>query len=216
MLLSKLSGRNALPIAAKNWIEGGKNMNAKKLALFGGAAVVVAGGLIYSLGIYPPASSRDGQGAIGERQVYRVEQPADASVNPGAAPVAMTANAGQLKNSRISQLKDGQLVQMNGQMYQLNGGQLVALMNGQNYQFNGQMLQFNNGAFYQINGQMFQINGQMFQLTSGQLVQMNGQMYQLNGGQLVALMNGQMFQMNGQMLRFMNGQVYQMNGQLAK
>src|SRR6516225_4069482 len=117
-------------------------MNAKRLVLFGSVAVIVAGGLIYSLGIYPPASSRDGQGAIGERQVYRAEQPADASVTPGAAPVALTANVAQLKNSRISELKNGQLVQMNGQMYQANGGQLVALVTGQVYQVNGQLVRF--------------------------------------------------------------------------
>ena len=70
-------------------------MNTKKLALCAGAVVVVAGGLIYSLGIYPPASMRGGEGAIGKRDVYRAEQPADASVNPGAAPVAMQATAEQ-------------------------------------------------------------------------------------------------------------------------
>ena len=67
-------------------------MNTKKLALFAGTVIVVAGGLIYTLGIYPPASMRGGEGAIGKRDVYRAEQPADASVNPGAAPVATQTN----------------------------------------------------------------------------------------------------------------------------
>ena len=59
-----------------------------KLSLFGGAAVVVAGALIYCLGIYPPASKRDTQGAIGQRDVYRDPQAHDAAVTPGSAPVA--------------------------------------------------------------------------------------------------------------------------------
>ena len=67
-------------------------MNTKKLALFAGAVVVVAGGLIYALGIYPPASLRGGEGAIGKRDVYRAEQPADATVTPSAAPVATQVN----------------------------------------------------------------------------------------------------------------------------
>src|ERR1700735_674813 len=110
-------------------------MNAKKLALFAGAAVVVAGGLVYWLGIFPPVAGRNGQGAIGQRQVYRADQPADASVNPGAAPVAVSATAEQmnghkLQNAQINQMNDGQLVQlMNGQLYQVRGGQLVQLMN---------------------------------------------------------------------------------------
>ena len=66
-------------------------MNIRRLALFAGAAVVIAGGLVYTLGIYPPASGRAGQGAIGERQVYRAQQPKDATVTPGTAPVAMQA-----------------------------------------------------------------------------------------------------------------------------
>ena len=54
-------------------------MNVKKLALFAGAGVLVAGGLVYSLGIYPPASLLGGEGAIGKRDVYRADQPQDAS-----------------------------------------------------------------------------------------------------------------------------------------
>ena len=124
-------------------------MNAKRLALFGGTAVVLAGALIYSLGIYPPASGRDGQGAIGERKVYRAEQPSDASVTPGAAPVAMTATAEAMKNHQIPELQNGQIFQLsNGQMFQLK---------------NGQLFQLNNGQLFQLN------NGQLYQLNSGQL-----------------------------------------------
>jgi hypothetical protein len=82
-------------------------MNVKKLALFGASAVIVAGGLLYALGGYPPASGRAGQGAIGKRQVYRAEQPADASVTPGAAPVAIEATAEQLKTSRRRSCRTG-------------------------------------------------------------------------------------------------------------
>src|ERR1700722_14782602 len=108
-------------------------MNTKKLALFAGAAVIVAAGLIYCLGIYPAASTRDGQGANGQRQVYRADQPADAAVDPGAAPVAVGASAQQmnghkLQNGQVNQLNDGQLVQlMSGQMYQVSGGKMVQL-----------------------------------------------------------------------------------------
>ena len=73
-------------------------MNAKKLALFGGSGVIVAGCLLYAFGIYPPSSGRAGQGAIGQRQVYRAEQPKDASVNPDAAPVAMAAITAKAAN----------------------------------------------------------------------------------------------------------------------
>jgi hypothetical protein len=157
-------------------------MKAKKLVLFGGAVVVVAGGLVYLLGIYPPASSRDGQGAIGQRQVYRAQQPADASVTQGAAPVAMTANAAKMKNSPISQLKNGQLVKMNGQLYQVNAGQLVALADGIMYNVNGQMLQLNNGVLYQMNGIVYQLNDNLVTLMNGEMYQLNDQMVQLNDG----------------------------------
>jgi hypothetical protein len=186
-----LSG--AVLFAAKKWgSEEEQDMKTKRLVLFAGAAVIVAGGLIYSLGIYPPASSRDGQGAIGERQVYHADQPADASVTPGAAPVAMTANAAEMKNSQVSQLKNGQLVQMNGHMYQVNTGQLVALTNGGMYNVNGQMVQFNNGMFY-LNGNMFQLNGNF-----------------------VTLMNGGMYQLNGQMLQFSNGMLNRINSNMSQ
>ena len=144
-------------------------MRIKKVVLFAGVVVVVAAGLIYSLGIYPPASMRGGEGAIGKRDVYRAEQPTDASVTPGAAPVAMQATAEQAKNGQISQMKDGQLVQMNGQMYQLRGDQLVQLTDGMRFQMDGQMVQL-------MNGQVRQMNGQMANLMTGQIRQfMNGQ-----------------------------------------
>jgi len=60
----------------------------KKLVLFSAGAVVIACGLIYVLGVYPPASTRDAQGAIGQREVYRDPQAHDAAVTPGSAPVA--------------------------------------------------------------------------------------------------------------------------------
>jgi hypothetical protein len=211
-----------LAIAAKIQSRGSV-MNTKKLALFAGVAAVVAGGLIYSLGIYPPASMRDGQGAIGKRDVYRADQPVDASVNPGAAPVAMQATADEMKshalqNGQINQLTDGQLVQlMNGQIYQVSGGKMVQLMNGQFFKMNGQMIRLMNGQFFQMNGQMArQMNGQIFQMHGDQLVQlMNGQFFQMHDNQMVQLMNGQFFKMNGQMVHMMNGQFFQMNGQMV-
>jgi hypothetical protein len=60
----------------------------KKFVLFSAAAVVIAGGLIYILGVYPPASTKDTQGAIGQREVYRDARAHDAAVTPGSAPVA--------------------------------------------------------------------------------------------------------------------------------
>src|SRR5258707_10616344 len=75
----------------------GKQMQ-KKLLIFAGGAIVIAGALVYVLGIYPPVSGRDGQGAIGQRQVYRDGQPRDAAVTPGAAPVAAkTRTAAEIK-----------------------------------------------------------------------------------------------------------------------
>lgn len=86
-------------------------MNTKKLVLFGASGLVLAGALVYALGIYPPSSSRDGQGAIGKRDVYRAPQPADANVNPDAAPVATQANSKDVKTPEFQngQLKDGQI-----------------------------------------------------------------------------------------------------------
>ena len=190
-------------------------MNIRKLALFAGGAVIVAGGVIYSLGIYPPASWRNAHGAIGQRDVYHADQPADASVDPGAAPVAVSADADQMKsqkleNAQVNQLNDGQLVQaMNGRMYRVSDGQMVQLMNGQVFQMNGQMVRFMNGQILQMNGEMIHLmHDQMFQMKNDQLVQMmNGQFYRMQDGQMVRLMNGQFFHMNGEMIHLMNGQM---------
>jgi hypothetical protein len=62
-------------------------MSTKKTVLFAGTAALVAGCLVYSLRTYPPAASRDAQGAIGQRQIYRADQAKDASVTPGEATV---------------------------------------------------------------------------------------------------------------------------------
>src|ERR1700761_3067509 len=123
-------------------------MNTKKLAIFGASVVVLAGVLVYALGIYPPASGRDGRGAIGQRDVYHADQPADASVNPNDAPVA---TADQLKNAVT--LQNGQMVQLsNGMMYQVQNGNLAALQSGMTYQMkDGMMVQFRNGMLYQMN-----------------------------------------------------------------
>jgi hypothetical protein len=215
LLLFTVSGHDALRVSAKDESREEQDMNAKKLALFGGSAVIVAGGLLYALGVYPPASSRAGQGAIGQRQVYRAEQPADASVTPGAAPVAMEATAEQLKNQPT--LQNGQIFQLNtGQLYQLNNGQLLQMKNGQMLALrNGQMLQLQNGQFYLMrNGQMLALrNGQMYQLSTGQMLQMrNGQMLALRNGQMLALRNGQMLALrNGQLLAMKNGQMLALN-----
>ena len=70
----------------------------KRLVGFGAGAVVIAAALIFALGVYPPASKREAQGAIGQRNVYRDPQVHDAAVTPGAAPVAAsTLNPAQIK-----------------------------------------------------------------------------------------------------------------------
>jgi hypothetical protein len=179
-------------------------MNTKKLALFGASAVVLAGVLVYALGIYPPASGRDGRGAIGQRDVYRAEQPTDASVNPNDAPVA---TADQLKNAVT--LQNGQMFALsNGQMYQVQNGNFVALQNGQMYRMNdGQMVKMQDGFLYHMNhGEL------MRQLNTGELV------HQLNVGQVVALQNGMMFKMmdNGRMLALGNEMSNQMQNGFAR
>lgn len=124
-------------------------MNTKKLALFGASAVVLGAGLVYALGIFPPAAGRDGQGAIGQRTVYHAAQPADASVNPNNAPVAATPE----------QLKDGQVVTpQNGQ---LNDGIKMQMQN------DGMKMQMqNNGMQTQNNGMKMQMqsNGMKMQM----------------------------------------------------
>jgi len=216
LLLYPVSGHFGSPIAAIPRSRG-KNMNRNKLLLFVGSAVVVAGGLIYSLGIYPPSAARDGQGAIGERKVYRAELAADAAVTPGVAPVAMQATIETMKNHQLPELQNGMVFQLkSGEMYQLNNGQLLALQNGYVFKLkNGNMLQLQNGQLYQLNaGQLLAIkNGMSFQLQSGQMLQIqNGQLLALKNGQMFQLSNGQMFQLNnGQLFQLNNGMLYQLN-----
>lgn len=169
-------------------------MNTKKVALIGASTVVLAGALVYALGIYPPASGRDGRGAIGQRNVYRADQPADASVNPNDAPVA---TADQLKNQQVVTLQNGQLFQMiNGQMYQVQNSQMVAVQDGLVYRMNnGIMVRMQNGALYRMEGGQF-----VQRLNSDQFV-----VHQMANGQVVALQNGVRFQVsNGQMLALKN------------
>jgi hypothetical protein len=180
-------------------------MNTKKLVLFGTSAVVLAGILVYALGIYPPASGRDGRGAIGQRDVYRADQAADASVNPNDAPVA---TADQLKSGEIVTLQDGQMFQLNnGLKYQLQDGKMVPLQSGMTYRLrDGQMVQMRNGELYSqmSNGQfMHQLNSGQFmhQLNNGQIVAMNGLTYKLNNGQMLALKNEMRDQMQNGMAR---------------
>jgi hypothetical protein len=180
-------------------------MNTKKLVLFGTSAVVLAGILVYALGIYPPASGRDGRGAIGQRDVYRADQATDASVNPNDAPVA---TADQLKSGEIVTLQDGQMFQLNnGLKYQLQDGKMVPLQSGITYRLrDGQMVQMRNGELYSqmSNGQfMHQLNSGQFmhQLNNGQIVAMNGLTYKLNNGQMLALKNEMRDQMQNGMAR---------------
>ena len=134
-------------------------MKTKKLVLFGGVALVVAGGLLYMLGIFPPASSRAGQGAIGRRDVFRSEQPADVSVTPGAAPIASQANSEaqkKLQSSQANQVNSGVASQVsngvanevsNGVANQVNNGVANQVSNGvANQVSNGVANQMNNGA----------------------------------------------------------------------
>ena len=173
-------------------------MNAKKVAIVGASVVVLGGVLVYALGIFPPASGRDGRGTIGQRDVYRAEQPTDASVNPNDAPLA---TADQLKDAVT--LQNGQMAQLsNGMMYQVQNGNFVALQSGMTYQMkDGMMVQFQNGMLYQMNhGEI------MHQLNTGDFVQ------QLAVGQVVALQSGVVFKMmnNGQMLALRNQMANQM------
>jgi len=215
-LLYPVSGHPGTPLAAIFEVRE-KHMNRNKLLLFVGSAVVVAGGLIYVLGIYPPAAGRDGQGAIGERKVYRAEQPADAAVNPGAAPVAMQATVEMMKNHQIPELQNGMVFQLkSGEMYQLNNGQLMALQNGFVFNLkNGQMLQLQNGQLYELHsGQLLAIKNEMrYQMQSGQMLQIqNGQLLALKSGQMFQLSNGQLFQLNnGQLFQLNNNMLYQLN-----
>jgi hypothetical protein len=190
-------------------------MNTKKLAIFAGAAVIVAAGLIYSLGIYPAASTRDGQGAIGQRQVYRADQPADASVDPGAAPVAMQADASLLKKGQIVQLQNGQLLQLS------NGDFVIKMANGNLFQLsNAQFARLNSAQFARMSDGLaaHMQNNQMMKVSPDQFVlQLNGNYFvthladgkflQLNSGMYVALTNNGFAQRNGQLLQLTPNQL---------
>jgi hypothetical protein len=209
-----VSGHPTLLIAATKRIEE-TVMNTKKLALFAGATVLVAGGLIYCLGIYPPAPTRDAQGAIGKRDVYRADQPADAAVTPGAAPVAMQADASLMKKGQIVQLQNGQLLQ-------LSNGDFVIRMTS------GKMLQLSNAQFARLSSAQFarmsdgltahMQNNQMMKVSPDQFVlQLNGNYFvthmedgkflQLNSGMYVALTSNGFAQRNGQLMQLTPNQL---------
>lgn len=181
-------------------------MNTKRLAIFGGAALVVAGALVYSLGIYPPASGRNGQGAIGERQVYRAEQPKDASVTPGTAPVALQASAEQMKKGQIFELKNGQIVQLS------NGGFALQFRNGS-------LLPLNNAQFSHLNNALL-TNALSSELRPNQMMQVSADqfVFQLKGDRFVAQLKDGMYLAlaNGNFVRLQNGAFSQMNGQLMQ
>jgi hypothetical protein len=127
---------------------GGEVMNTKKMVLFGGAAVLVGGAVVYLLGVFPPGLSRVGLGAIGKRQVYRAEQPADATVNPGSAPVAVQATLQKIKNHQIPIMQNGQMfIVNNGYSYFYMNGSLVGLTAAQaNSLQTGHVVAFQNGS----------------------------------------------------------------------
>jgi hypothetical protein len=187
-------------------IEEEQHMNTKRLAIFGGAALVVAGALVYSLGIYPPASGRNGQGAIGERQVYRAEQPKDASVTPGTAPVALQASAEQMKKGQIFELKNGQIVQLS------NGGFALQFRNGD-------LLPLNNAQFSHLNSALL-TNALTSELRPNQMMQVSANqfVFQLKGDRFVAQLKDGMYLAlaNGNFVQLQNGAFSQMNGQLMQ
>lgn len=194
-------------------------MNTKRLALFGGAAVVIAGGLIYSLGIYPPTSARDGQGAIGERQVYRADQPKDATVTPGAAPVAEQANANLMTKGQIFQLQNGQIMQMSNGAFalQLKSGELLPLNNAQFTQLTSAQLAALSSNALSANlqrNQIMQLSADkfLFQLNGNRFVAQlrDGMFLQLNSGQFVQLRNGAFAEMNGQLMQMSSNQLQSM------
>jgi hypothetical protein len=190
-------------------------MDIRKLALFAGGAVIVAGGLIYALGIYPPASWRNAHGAIGQRDVYHAEQPADATVTPDDAPVAMQAEANLLKKGQIVQLQNGQLLQLrNGDfMIRMANGNLLQLSNAQfNRLSSTQFARMNEGmSAHMQDNQMMKVSPDQF------VLQMNGNYFvthlaegkflQLNSGMYVALTSNGFAQRNGQLLQLTPNQL---------
>jgi hypothetical protein len=190
-------------------------MNIKKLALFAGAAVVVAAGLVYSLGIYPARSTRDGQGAIGERQVYRADQPGDVAITPGEAPVAMAADASLLKKGQIVQLQNGQILQMSNGNFEIRmaNGVLLRLSNTQFSRLSSaQFAKMSDGlSAHMLSNQMMKVSPDQFALElNGNyfLAHMEaGQFLQLNSGMYVALTSNGFAQRNGQMLQLTPNQL---------
>ena len=194
---------------------GGTIMNIRKLALFAGGAVIVAGGVIYSLGIYPPASWRNAHGAIGQRDVYHAEQPVDASVTPDSAPVAMQADASQLKKGEVVQLQNGQLLRMS------NGDFAIRMMNGNLLQLShAQFSRLSSDQFARMNEGMsaHMQDNQMMKVSPDQFVlRMNGNYFvahmedgkflQLNSGMYVALTSNGFAQRNGQLMQLTPNQL---------
>lgn len=179
-------------------------MNTKKLALFAGAAVVIAGGLVYTLGIYPPGSGRDGQGAIGQRQVYRAEQPKDATVTPGTAPVAMQVNAEQMKKGEIFQLKNAQIVQTGANQFALQTK-------------NGELLLLNSQLFTEVHSDLAShlAAGQIMQVSPGQLmVSLSTGVYnvQLTNNAFLKLADGAYAELrDGALIQQLNGNLVQLS-----
>ncbi len=190
-------------------------MNIRKLALFAGGAVIVAGGVIYSLGIYPPASWRNAHGAIGQREVYHSDQPADASVTPDAAPVAMQAEANLLKKGQIVQLQNGQLLQLhngdfvmrmtNGNLLQLSNAQFNRLSSAQFARMNdGLSAHMQDNQFMKVSADQFvlRLNGNYFATHMAE-----GKFLQLNSGMYVALTSNGFAQRNGQFMQLTPNQL---------
>jgi hypothetical protein len=190
-------------------------MNIRKLALFAGGAVIVAGGVIYSLGIYPPASWRNAHGAIGQREVYHADQPTDASVTPGDAPVAMQADTSLLKKGQIVPLQNGQLLQLsNGDFaVKMANGKLLQLSNAQFSRLSSaQFAQMNNGlTAHMQNNQMMKVSADQFvlQLNGNYFVthMAEGKFLQLNNGMYVALTSNGFAQRNGQLMQLTPNQL---------
>jgi hypothetical protein len=190
-------------------------MNIRKLALFAGGAVILAGGLVYSLGIYPPASWRNAHGAIGQRDVYHADQPADAAVTPDAAPVAMQAEASLLKNGQIVQLQNGQLLQLrNGDfMLRMANGNLLQLSHAQfNRLSTAQFARMNDGlAAHMQDNQILKVSPDQFVLRlNGNYFATHmaeGKFLQLNSGMYVALTSNGFAQRNGQLLQLTPNQL---------
>src|SRR5262249_3093718 len=130
-LLSKLSGWCGEGAEGSRSPSKGKGEGMKKkFVVFTAGAVVIAGALVYLLGVYPPASTRDAQGAIGQRAVYR-DASRDASVTPGAAPVAAsTLTAAQTKQVQeiASRIADGFVTSLNANFKAELQTQLIALL----------------------------------------------------------------------------------------